>query len=234
MAANPPSPRIGIYGTDQFATNESRGCYLWPPGYAAAVTAAGGTPVSLETPRSGESWSDLWSVADGILFLGHSASHNRQAALETRLCDWCRKHEMPFLGVDRGLQLLNTVSGGTLFLDIAKEQPQRLAAPASAGRGYAHHHGRARHTHRKNLRRRRNRQQRASTGGFAGGARLPRRARALDGISRGYSNRSRNLVRGRRAMATGLVSRVGLDIQLFRGPWKVPAARRNGSSRSLG
>lgn len=139
MAANPPSPRIGIYGTDRISLQESRGCYLWPPGYAAAVTAAGGTPVTLETPRSGESWSDLWSMADGILLLGHNAAGpSRQIALESRLCEWCRKHEMPFLGVDRGLHVLNTTLGGTLFLDVAKEQPQALQHRHPPEKGLRH------------------------------------------------------------------------------------------------
>lgn len=138
MAANPPLPRIGIYGTDQISTNESRGCYLWPPGYSAAVTAAGGNPVTLAIPRSGESWSDLWSVADGILFLGDASRQGRQAMLEAKLCEWCRKHEMPFLGVDRGLHALNTTLGGTLFLDLSKEQPQALQHRHPPERGLRH------------------------------------------------------------------------------------------------
>ena len=109
MAVPPPSPRIGIYGTERVGTNESRGCYLWPPGYAAAVTAAGGTPVTLDLPRAGETWSDVWSMADGILFLGHDCPTSRQATLEAKLCDWCRKHEMPILGVDRGLDRKSVV-----------------------------------------------------------------------------------------------------------------------------
>src|SRR5262245_43729340 len=107
MATPPPTPRIAIYGTERATANESRGCYLWPPGYAAAITAAGGTPVALDIPRAGETWTDVWSMADGILFLGHETPTPRQATLEGKLCAWCRKHEMPFLAVDRGLQVMN-------------------------------------------------------------------------------------------------------------------------------
>ena len=45
------SPRIGIYGSDETVSAPSRGCYLWPLGYIAAVSEAGGTPVSLAMPR---------------------------------------------------------------------------------------------------------------------------------------------------------------------------------------
>jgi putative glutamine amidotransferase len=138
MAANLPSPRIGIYGSDRITANESRGCYLWPPGYAAAITAAGGEPVAVELPRAGESWESVWSSVDGILFLGQEGVPARQAALETRLCDTCRKREIPFLGVDRGLHVLNGAFGGTLFVDLPKEQPQALQHRHPPEKGLRH------------------------------------------------------------------------------------------------
>jgi putative glutamine amidotransferase len=138
MAANPPSARIGIYGTDLVAANESRGCYLWPPGYAASINYAGGTPVSVELPRPGESWDNFRSSVDGILFLGHERVSARQAAQESRMCEGCKRHQIPLLAVDRGLHVLNSAFGGTLFLDLAKEQPQALQHRHPPEKGLRH------------------------------------------------------------------------------------------------
>src|SRR5207302_3127200 len=82
MSANLSAPRIGIYGSDGTGScHESRGCYLWPPGYAAAVTAAGGEPTPLDAPPPGGKWGEDLSSVEGVLFLGHAAANARRAAL---------------------------------------------------------------------------------------------------------------------------------------------------------
>jgi putative glutamine amidotransferase len=134
MSVSAYSPRIGIYGPDEAADQPSKGCNLWPAGYGASVTAAGGTPVSIEMPEPGQAWDDILSDLDGVIFLGQALNRStpasrdaaRQAANEERLCQWCKDHELPFLGVDRGLHALNTTFGGTLHLDLARELPNAL------------------------------------------------------------------------------------------------------------
>jgi putative glutamine amidotransferase len=126
MSASAFTPRIGIYGPDDVGPYTSRGCNLWPVGYAAAITAAGGTPVSLEMPAPGDSWDKLMAGLDGLVFLGYPGGGARQAANEERLCGWCRDHELPFLGIDRGLHALNTTYGGTLHTDLPRELPNAL------------------------------------------------------------------------------------------------------------
>jgi putative glutamine amidotransferase len=139
MSANLPAPRIGIYGSDGTGScHESRGCYLWPPGYAAAVTAAGGEPAFLDAPPASSKWGEALAAIEGVLFLGFEAPNARQAAQETRLCDWCRKRQIPFLGVDKGLLALNTAFGGTLFTDLSREQPQALQHRHPPERGLRH------------------------------------------------------------------------------------------------
>lgn len=138
MPANPPTPNIGIYGVDDVACNESRGCYLWPPGYAAAVTAAGGVPVSLGLPKSGESWDDLLGSIEGVLLLGQPSASARQATQENKLCDWCKRNGLPLLAVDRGLHVLNVAFGGTLYADLVKEMPQALQHRHPPERGLRH------------------------------------------------------------------------------------------------
>lgn len=133
------SPRIGIYGNDLFVTDgESRGCYLWPAGYAASLTAAGATPTFLELPKPGQSWDHLLADVEGVLFLGYETTNAKQAAEEERLCQWCRKKSLPFLGIDQGLHILNTTFGGNLYLDLAKELPQALQHRHPPEKGLRH------------------------------------------------------------------------------------------------
>ena len=126
MSTSDFTPRLGIYGHDDSADQQSRGCNLWPAGYGASVTAAGGTPVSIGMPESGHSWEEVLKDLDGLVFLGRPTVTPRQAANEERLCRWCRDHELPFLGVDRGLHALNVTFGGTLHVDLPRELPNAL------------------------------------------------------------------------------------------------------------
>jgi putative glutamine amidotransferase len=137
MSANPSPPRIGIYGPDHTAGQQARGCGLWAPGYAAAVTAAGGTPVSLHL-KAGCSWDELLEGLDGVLLTGRSARTARQQAEEDEFCHWCRKLGLPLLAVDGGLHLLNTTFGGTLHLDLSRELPEALLHPRRPEEGQRH------------------------------------------------------------------------------------------------
>jgi putative glutamine amidotransferase len=120
-----PSPlRIGIYGPDEATGQQARGCGLWSPGYASAVTAAGGTPVPLHL-RADSSWDEALEDVDGVIFAGRLASAELEAE-EEELCQWCRKLGLPVLGVDGGLHLLNTTYGGTLHVDLPRELPDAL------------------------------------------------------------------------------------------------------------
>jgi putative glutamine amidotransferase len=126
MSTSAFTPRIGIYGCEPTLDPLNRGCGLWPVGYGAAVTAAGGTPFHLKMPDSGHAWDDIFLGTDGIVFLGYDKSTPRQAANEERLCRWCRDREIPFLGVDWGMQALNVAFGGTLHTDLPRELPNAL------------------------------------------------------------------------------------------------------------
>jgi putative glutamine amidotransferase len=63
---------------------------------------------------------------DGIIFLGGGPAGGRQAANEERLCQWCRERELPFLGIDFGMHVLNTSFGGTVYFDLPRELPTAL------------------------------------------------------------------------------------------------------------
>lgn len=138
MSASPSPVRIGIYGFDEVQTTEPRGCSLWPPGYAAAVTAAGGNPVGLGYPNPTHGWDEILEGLDGVLFLGSQGGTARQAAHEERLCTYCRKHQVPVLAIDYGLHTLNTTFGGSLHLDLGREVPQALQHRHPPERGLRH------------------------------------------------------------------------------------------------
>src|SRR5947209_3738839 len=127
MSANVPTPVIGILGKDlQAAAAETRGCCLWPAGYSAAVTAAGGQPVFLDIPGNNKSWDDTVANAEGILFIGDETTNPRILGEQEKLCQWCRKNGVPILGVDYGMHILNNTFGGNLFVDLPREQPLAL------------------------------------------------------------------------------------------------------------
>src|SRR5439155_309641 len=83
----------------------------WAPGYAAAVTAAGGVPVMLTPPKPGVTWAKVLRDLDGVVFLGGDPASPTRAADEKRFCEWCRDRELPLLAVDQGLLSLNTTLG---------------------------------------------------------------------------------------------------------------------------
>lgn len=116
---------IGIYGTDEASNGKTRGCGLWPPGYGAAVTAAGGAPVLLY-PKPESSWEEQLEGVAGVVLAGSREAHPRQQAEEERFCEACRELSMPLLAVDHGLHVLNATFGGTNFLNLVKECPQAL------------------------------------------------------------------------------------------------------------
>src|SRR5438067_12242338 len=99
MAAPTPSLRIGIYGGDEsHHTQFSRGCNLWPVGYQAAVTEAGGSPQELRLPP-GCSWDEILDEVDGVLLTGNVVRTAGQQAQEERLCEWCRELSLPLLAI---------------------------------------------------------------------------------------------------------------------------------------
>jgi putative glutamine amidotransferase len=220
MAATPPTIRIGIYGPEQHGRlGEARGCALWAPGYAAAVTAAGGTPVLLGNAGPGRSWDDLLRDVHGVVLTGSDTDTIRQVAEGERLCQWCRKRQMPLLGVDHGLHMLNQANGGTLFLDLPRELPDALQH---------------RHPPEKGLRHAINVLPDTRLAGFYGEGEIvvnSEHRRAVNRVARGFRVSGQALdgvVEAIEAVADGWFavgvqwhpaagSASGLDIQLFRG-----------------
>jgi putative glutamine amidotransferase len=138
MAANPLSLRIGVFGPEEAPGEEPRGCSLWQVGYAASLTAAGATPVLLGQRAAGRSWSELLHDVLGLVWAGRPSESTVPTGEEERLCNWCRKNSFPLLAVDGALQVLNSVFGGTLHLDLAAERPEALQHRHPPEKGLRH------------------------------------------------------------------------------------------------
>lgn len=128
---------IGIYGFDDSDTSARHGCGLWSAGCTAAVTAAGGEPVPIDPASDGQSWSHLLHGLHGVILVGSDTRPDGLGEGE-RLCDWCRRHHFPLLGIDHGLHVLNRAHGGTLFNDLPREQPEALQHRHPPEKGVRH------------------------------------------------------------------------------------------------
>src|SRR5436190_3175629 len=138
MPTPPPVIRIGIYGSDRTSPHEKHGCRLWPAGYAASVTAAGGTPVLLDEVKGGQSLDELVLDLHGVVLAGTDAFTGKQTVDAEWLCDWCKKQSVPLLAIDHGLHALNTIYGGTMHLDLPRELPEALQHRHPPEKGLRH------------------------------------------------------------------------------------------------
>ncbi|XWS36917.1 hypothetical protein CRYUN_Cryun20dG0126300 [Craigia yunnanensis] len=56
---------------------------------------------------------------------GDTAIDKEKDSIELKLAKLCLERNIPYLGICRGSQILNVACGGTLYLDIGKELPQK-------------------------------------------------------------------------------------------------------------
>jgi putative glutamine amidotransferase len=133
-----PTIRIGILGSDPSPKNERHGSGLWPAGFQAAVTYAEGTPVMLGETLDDEFWDEQIDALHGILLVGNEKIAEPRTADAEKLCEWCQEHRLPLLCVDHGLHVMNTTFNGTLFTDLAREQPEALQHRHPPEKGLRH------------------------------------------------------------------------------------------------
>jgi putative glutamine amidotransferase len=136
-----PSPLIGLtsyrhlntYGLPLNSITEA---------YVRAVSNAGALPVMIPLGLSEETLDALLNKLDGILFTGggdvHPERYGSQAhplvddvdpdrdRVEVHLLNRILEQGLPFLGICRGLQVINVALGGTLFEDILDQRPNSL------------------------------------------------------------------------------------------------------------
>jgi len=107
--------------------------------YVEALTQAGACPVLIPNALPEVALDGLLSRLNGVLFTGggdietnyyQAAAHPKVSGvepardqLEINLLKRVVSHGKPFLGICRGLQLINVALGGTLYADIADQVP---------------------------------------------------------------------------------------------------------------
>jgi putative glutamine amidotransferase len=232
MSAPAFSPRIGIYGPEVSVTQQSRGCSLWAVGYAAAVTAAEATPVALRL-AAGSSWDDLLEELDAVVFTGGAPPAGARASLDEALCDACRELGLPFLGVDRGMHVLNTAFGGTLHVDLPRELPQALQHQLLPEEGDRHAINVVNGTRLSMIYGEGeivvNSEHRSAVARVARGFRVS--ATALDGVIEAIEPEGDDWFALGVQWNPASASASGLDIQLFRGLVEACHQRRHGADR---
>jgi putative glutamine amidotransferase len=108
--------------------------------YIQAINRAGGAPLLIPLGISEDALAVITAKLDGILFTGgidvepaRFGADNHHPKLgevdsdrdrvELFLYDTATRQELPFLGICRGIQLINVAMGGTLYIDIADQYP---------------------------------------------------------------------------------------------------------------
>ena len=134
-------PLIGITTTRR-PHAEVRSQIVVTEAYVQAVAVAGGCPVMVPLGLSPELLDGIQARLDGILFTGGgdidpafygAAPHPKvgdvdldRDGVELYLLEKAVSQGVPFLGICRGLQLINVGLGGTLYADIAVQRPDAL------------------------------------------------------------------------------------------------------------
>ncbi len=135
-----PRPLIGI--TSRHTTNESGLPVVQiMRAYVTALIDAGAVPILIPPDLPEDGWRSLFSRLDGILFSGgadidpeHFAGQPHQTVdveaerdtIELALLRAAAEGDKPFLGICRGLQVMNVALGGTLYTHILDQLPNAL------------------------------------------------------------------------------------------------------------
>ncbi len=110
--------------------------------YIDAIVQAGGTPLLIPSDIPAEDWDGLLSRLDGIVLTGggdiaterfHGQDHpevcevdEQRDSIELGLLRAAAASRIPFLGICRGLQVVNVALGGTLYTHIPDQYPNAV------------------------------------------------------------------------------------------------------------
>jgi putative glutamine amidotransferase len=139
-----PKPIIGVpCRYDTSGTYPSRQINAQNTTYINALVQAGGVPILIPLNLSEENLEIIFNQVDGLLFTGGGdidpTCYDEQPQVddfgdvqpgrdevELALMRMAISAPKPFLGICRGLQLMNVASGGTLWQDILQQRPNSL------------------------------------------------------------------------------------------------------------
>jgi putative glutamine amidotransferase len=148
-------PMIGVNMDYRPGRKESAPfCYLHA-GYCDALKKAGAVPVMVPPLDEEEDIDRVLNTVDGFLFIGggdldcrrdgymlHPSMHlldPRREDFDRRVMRGVVERRMPVMGVGSGMQLLNVMMGGTLFLHLPEDLPRAIPHhdPMDAGHRHA-------------------------------------------------------------------------------------------------
>ena len=132
-----PAPMIGITTSNIIREMTRTRWAAIPKSYSQAVIQAGGMPVLIPTNMPLDKLDDLISRLDGVILAGggdidparfggemHEKVKNiipERDEIEIQLVTKVIEVGKPFLGICRGLQVINVVLGGTLYQDLPSQ-----------------------------------------------------------------------------------------------------------------
>ena len=112
------------------------------PGYMESIEQAGGLPIILPLTNSKDEITQACSLCSGFLLTGgqdvQPELYNEIAAdpsvvtcprrdtMELQVLHYALQQDRPVLGICRGIQLINTALGGTLYQDVPTQHPSAV------------------------------------------------------------------------------------------------------------
>lgn len=134
-------PIIGVTMT-RMQSQHGYPLHMVTEAYIRAITASGGCPVLIPLGQPEENLTRIFSMVDGILFTGggdvqpelyHSLPHplvedidSERDQIEIFLVNEAVNKNLPFLGICRGIQVINVALGGTLYEDVLDQRPESM------------------------------------------------------------------------------------------------------------
>ncbi len=148
-------PLIGVNADFRSATKDRPAYFLLCAGYFDCVSRAGGIPVIVPPLAEEADLDGVLSVLGGFVLIGGPdldprrdgfMRHPTVRPMDSRREDFDRmlarqiaKRRMPVLGIGAGMQLLNIVQGGNVFLHLPEDLPDAL--PHKDPQDPGHRHG---------------------------------------------------------------------------------------------
>lgn len=137
-----PKPIIGINADFRGPTHSQAAFSYLAAGYFEAISSAGGIPVILPPSIDDEGLLQILDHVDGCMLVGggdldprndgfmlHATTkpmESKREKFDRRLAMEVMERRIPVLGIGVGMQLLNCICGGNLFLHIPEDIPGAL------------------------------------------------------------------------------------------------------------
>jgi putative glutamine amidotransferase len=137
-----PKPMIGVNVDHRCSRKDVPECFFLHAGYCNSVQKAGALPVLIPPMDDEADIERVLNMLDGVLFIGGAdldcrrdgymlhpsmrVMDARREDFDRRLMEMAAARRMPIMGVGAGMQLLNVLQGGTLFLHVPEDLPRAI------------------------------------------------------------------------------------------------------------